>query len=110
MIRNSKGFTLIEMLIVLLIISVLILVTIPNVTKHFATIDEKGCDAYVNMVQGQVEAYKIEHKKFPTSIDQLVEEKYLKENETTCPNGELVNIQEDGSVVVNNKENVSDGT
>jgi len=40
--NNEKGFTLIEMLIVLLIISVLILVTIPNVTKHFATIDDKG--------------------------------------------------------------------
>lgn len=45
--RNEKGFTLIEMLIVLLIISVLILVTIPNVTKHFASIDNKGCEAYV---------------------------------------------------------------
>ncbi|MCP1145220.1 competence type IV pilus major pilin ComGC [Lysinibacillus endophyticus] len=108
--KNSKGFTLIEMLIVLLIISVLILVTIPNVTKHFATIDEKGCDAYVNMVQGQVEAYKIDHKTFPTTIEQLVDEKYLKENETTCPNGDPVNIQEDGSVVVNSASNVSDGS
>ena len=57
--KNKKGFTLIEMMIVLLIISVLILITIPNVTKHSATIDDKGCEAYVKMVQGQVEAYKI---------------------------------------------------
>ena len=34
--KNEKGFTLIEMMIVLLIISVLILITIPNVTKHSA--------------------------------------------------------------------------
>ena len=33
-IMNQKGFTLIEMLIVLLIISVLILITVPNLTKH----------------------------------------------------------------------------
>ena len=97
--KNEKGFTLIEMLIVLLIISILILITIPNVTKHFATIDEKGCEAYIHMVQGQVEAYKIDNKKLPKDIDALVEGDYLKETETTCPNGNTVEIQEDGSVV-----------
>jgi len=48
-IKQQAGFTLIEMLIVLLIISILILITIPNVTKHFATVDEKGCKAYVSI-------------------------------------------------------------
>ena len=50
--KRQNGFTLIEMLIVLLIISILILITVPNIAKHFATIDKKGCDAYVSMVQG----------------------------------------------------------
>ncbi len=59
-IKDEAGFTLIEMMIVLLIISVLILIAIPNVTKHSKSIDEKGCDAYVKMVQGQVEAYKMD--------------------------------------------------
>lgn len=48
--KNEKGFTLVEMLVVLLIISILILVTIPNVSKHFATIDEKGCNAYILII------------------------------------------------------------
>lgn len=47
--NQQAGFTLIEMLIVLLIISILILITIPNVTKHFATIDKKGCTAYISL-------------------------------------------------------------
>ena len=47
--KQEKGFTLIEMLIVLLIISILILITVPNISKHFATIDKKGCDAYVSI-------------------------------------------------------------
>ena len=64
--KNEKAFTLIEMMIVLLIISVLILIAIPNVTKHSKSIDEKGCNAYVAMVQGQVEAYKMDEKKIPT--------------------------------------------
>lgn len=99
MLNKENGFTLIEMLVVLLIISILILITIPNVTKHFSTVDDKGCKAYVKMVQGQVEAYKIEYKTIPTMSD-LVAKKYLKNNETSCPNGQNVTITTDGEVVV----------
>ena len=100
---NNKGFTLIEMLIVLLIISILILVTIPNVTKHFATIDEKGCDAYVAMVQGQVEAYKIEKMKFP-NVSELIEEGYITTEEAKCPSGEAIIIKEDGLVIAEGRD------
>ncbi|SOC36210.1 competence type IV pilus major pilin ComGC [Ureibacillus acetophenoni] len=96
MLKNEKGFTLVEMLIVLLIISVLIIITIPNVSKHFASIDDKGCKAFVAMVQGQVEAYKIDHMTFPT-IEQLVEKEYLMKDETKCPNGQAIEIK-DGRV------------
>lgn len=98
-IKSENGFTLIEMLIVLLIISVLILITIPNVTKHFATIDDKGCEAYLKMVQGQVEAYKIDNKTLPT-LTELKTDGYLKDSEeTACPNGDLIEIQSDGNVI-----------
>lgn len=109
--KNEKGFTLIEMLIVLLIISVLILVTIPNVTKHFATIDDKGCEAYLKMVQGQVEAYKIDNKSLPT-LTELKSEGYLQnDGETTCPNGDSIEIQSDGSVIaVKNTSEVTGGS
>ncbi len=40
-VKNDRAFTLIEMMIVLLIISVLVLVAIPNVTKSSKSIDEK---------------------------------------------------------------------
>lgn len=40
--KNEKGFTLIEMLIVLLVITVLLLITIPNVTKHNSSIQKKA--------------------------------------------------------------------
>ena len=105
--KNERGFTLVEMLIVLLIISVLILVTIPNVTKHFASIDTKGCNAYVLMVQGQVEAYKVDKKQYPT-MEQLIEENYLQADNRTCPNGEIVTIGTDGKVSAANNENEND--
>ncbi|WP_017380092.1 competence type IV pilus major pilin ComGC [Paenisporosarcina sp. TG-14] len=94
----QKGFTLIEMMIVLLIISVLILIAIPNVTKHSATIDKKGCEAYIKMVQGQVESYRIDEKKVPT-IEQLVSNDYLNDGETTCPNGKVIQIDSNTGLV-----------
>lgn len=96
---NEKGFTLIEMLIVLLIISILIIITIPNVTKHSATINEKGCEAFIKMVQGQVEAYQIEHKTIPTLQD-LTTNEYLTADQQACPNGQQMEIDATGKVTV----------
>ena len=96
-IKNEKGFTLVEMLIVLAIISILILIAIPNVTKQSKTIDEKGCDAYVQMVQGQVEAYKLDNKTYPDELGDLVTEGFLNED-PVCPNGSALALV-DGRVI-----------
>lgn len=106
--KQQAGFTLIEMLIVLLIISMLILITIPNVTKHFATIDEKGCAAYISMVQGQVEAYRVDFMEYPT-LDDLIAKGYLKEQGTTCPNKEAIIISSNGEVQLANQSSASKG-
>ncbi|AYC29563.1 competence type IV pilus major pilin ComGC [Paenisporosarcina cavernae] len=98
-IRNEKAFTLIEMMMVLLIISVLILIAIPNVTKHSATIDEKGCQAFMKMIEGQVEAYQIENKSVPT-LQNLTDEDYLTAQQQTCPDGRQIDINAQGEVSV----------
>ncbi|MBB2482166.1 MULTISPECIES: competence type IV pilus major pilin ComGC [Heyndrickxia] len=98
LVKSEKGFTLIEMLVVLLIITILIFVAIPNITKHSKNINNKGCEAFVNMVQGQVEAYEMEFNKYPTDVSELIKEKYLKEDRKTCPNGNSVRIDSDGKV------------
>lgn len=95
--KNQKGFTLIEMLIVMLIITVLIAIAIPNVSKQTSAVDDKGCKAFVQMVQGQVESYRMDLKAVPT-VTELVDEGYLKTGETNCPNGDIVNISTDGVV------------
>lgn len=96
--KSENGFTLIEMLIVLFIITVLILIAIPNVTKHFSTVDNKGCDAYVKMAQGQVEAYRIDTGEYPEGISDLESTGYLKnESAKKSCKGKSIKI-EDGVV------------
>ncbi|OES44380.1 competence type IV pilus major pilin ComGC [Domibacillus iocasae] len=97
-IKNEQGFTLIEMMIVLLVITVLLFIAIPNVAKQSKNINSKGCDAFIHMVQGQVQAYQIDNDSLPSSIDTLVTDGYLREDETTCPGGGTVTLDAEGTV------------
>ncbi|WP_141431614.1 competence type IV pilus major pilin ComGC [Bacillus sp. 03113] len=98
--KNEKGFTLIEMMIVLLIISVLLIITIPNVTKHNARINDKGTEAYLKMVEAQVQAYEMDHNELPENVDDLINDGYLNENQRNAPNGKTIVIESDGDVTV----------
>ncbi|KAA1040111.1 competence type IV pilus major pilin ComGC [Macrococcus equipercicus] len=89
--RSDEGFTLIEMLLVLLVISVLIIVIIPNIAKQTDNVQQTGCQAQVKMVQGQIEAYRLQNGTTPASIQELVPE-FLKSNQTTCKNGSQITI------------------
>ncbi|MGE6369136.1 hypothetical protein ACQKDB_08395 [Planococcus kocurii] len=54
-------------------ITVLIATAIPNVTKQSSAVDEKGCEAFVQMVQGQVKSYQLDLKVISTLPDFLDE-------------------------------------
>ncbi|MFY4776302.1 competence type IV pilus major pilin ComGC [Metabacillus sp. RGM 3146] len=94
--KNQKGFTLIEMLIVLLVITILLLITIPNIAKHNANIQSKGCEGLKDMIQAQSSAYEMKEGKKAT-ISDLETEKYINTNK--CPNGTTLNLDSEGAVV-----------
>lgn len=74
--QKYAGFTLLEMLIVLLIISVLILLFVPNLAKHKETVDKKGNEAIVKIVESQIELYTLEKNRTP-SLNELVKKATL---------------------------------
>src|SRR5699024_755300 len=86
MFKNNNGFTLIEMLIVLLVISVLIILIIPNLSGKSTEVHDKGCDALVSVVQAQVDAYYLDEGQYPSSLNTLVSKGYITEDQKTCPN------------------------
>lgn len=61
--KTKKGFTLIEMMIVLLVISILVLLFIPNLSKQKDTVSDQGDKAVVKVVESQIEIYEINHDK-----------------------------------------------
>ena len=76
MLVNQKGFTLIEMLIVLLIITILIILIVPNLAGRSEEVHDKGCDALVSVVQAQVHS------------------------QTTCQNKQTLNYDKDTGLVM----------
>lgn len=98
--NNENGFTLIEMLIVLAIITMLLLLIIPNITSNSETIDEKGCDALIKTVQAQVVAYELETGSVPSDISDLTSGGYITTEQTKCKNGKELSIS-NGEVQAN---------
>lgn len=74
---NQKGFTLIEMVMVLFIISVLMLLIVPNVVKQKDSIDIQGTEALVTVIQTQVELYELDGQEVAVSLDSLQQQGYL---------------------------------
>lgn len=98
MIKNEKGFTLIEMLIVLMIITVLILLIVPTLANRTTNVQDQGCEALKQTVQAQVNAYHLEKRKMPTSVGELEREGYISSDQKTCDNGVEITIDVDGIV------------
>lgn len=89
MFNNQRGFTLVEMLIVLLVISVLLLLIIPNLTKQTDLVNDKGCQALVEVIQAQAQAYYLENGQHAASFGTLIDAGYLTEEQTDCGDGEI---------------------
>jgi competence protein ComGC len=98
MLKNEKAFTLLEMLIVLLIISVLIILIVPNLSSSSKGIDDKGCEALVSVVQTQVNLFYLEKRRYPTNIDEMVKSNYLTADQIECSNNEKFYINGEGNV------------
>src|SRR5699024_3737821 len=84
--NKEAGLSLIEMLMVLLIITVLIILLIPNLSTRSEAVHSRGCEALVNTVQAQVQAYQLDKGKLPSSLSELVTNNYIEEEQKTCPN------------------------
>ncbi|SEN54418.1 competence protein ComGC [Amphibacillus marinus] len=78
--KTQQGFTLIEMLIVLAVISILLLLLIPNLAERNNDVQGKGEQAMIQLAESQTQAYFLDNGRYPSSIEELVEKNYLQTN------------------------------
>ncbi|KXT74465.1 Late competence protein ComGC, access of DNA to ComEA [Streptococcus sp. DD10] len=80
-----KAFTLVEMLVVLLIISVLMLLFVPNLTKQKEAVKDKGHAAVIKVVESQAELYNLNHDDSAT-VDKLQKEGMISDEQAKSYN------------------------
>jgi competence protein ComGC len=89
---NKRGFTLLEMIFVLSVISLVFLLTIPNIQKALNLLHNKGCEAQVTLVDGAILQYELTYLNPPSSIQELIEEGYLKESQSVCQDNRSIEV------------------
>lgn len=76
--KPQSGFTLVELMVVMAIISILILVAVPSYTAHVRQANEAVLKEDLFTMRSAIDAYTADKQKAPQSLDDLVQEGYLR--------------------------------
>jgi general secretion pathway protein G len=75
---RDRGFTLIEMLVVISIIMVLLAIAVPNYTHNVLLAKEAKLHQNLTTLNKVIQEYSLDKKHAPQSLDDLVQAGYIK--------------------------------
>ncbi len=73
----KKGFTLIEILIVMTLIGILVAIIIPNYSNSTKKAREAVLKENLFQIRDAINKFYMDKRKYPASLDELVSSKYL---------------------------------
>jgi general secretion pathway protein G len=69
--RDTSGFTLIEILVVIVVITVLATLVAPNVLRHVGSAKESTARSQIEMLGAALDAYRLDTGVYPSTQDGL---------------------------------------
>lgn len=95
--NNKKGFTLVELMVVVAIIGVLVAIAVPVYNNSQNTAKTNACLSNIRIIEGAIEMYKANNSGTePTMADLTTNGAYIKDT-PVCPFGNAYTIT-DGKV------------
>jgi general secretion pathway protein G len=76
--KQDAGFTLVELMIVMAIIGVLAVVAIPSYVGAIRQAREAVLKEDLHVLRNAIDSYTADKQKGPTSLDELIQDGYLK--------------------------------
>ncbi len=76
--RGERGFTLIELVIVMAVIGLLAAIAIPSFVRSVQKAKEAVLQEDLHVMRNAIDSYTIDKEKAPQSLDDLVQAGYLK--------------------------------
>ncbi|MCU0857661.1 MAG: type II secretion system protein GspG [Pontiellaceae bacterium] len=90
--ESKKGFTLIEIMLVIVIIGIIVGIAVPKISGKLGTATDTAARASIRAVEGAVQSYEMDNLRLPDSLTDLTAQKngkgpYLKTSELKDPWG-----------------------
>lgn len=84
----KKGFTLVELLVVVLILAALAAIAIPRISQSANSAKTNACATNVDLLNSQIELYYANEGSWPATLDALTSDaNYFPDGAPECPWG-----------------------
>jgi general secretion pathway protein G len=76
--RSSRGFTLIELIVVMAIVAMLIALSLPRYGRSIERSREAVLRHDLHAMREAIDLFMADRQRYPASLDELVEQRYLR--------------------------------